>query len=341
MHYKSFFARFRRHNHRVPGVLTVFLFAALHMLKAQQLPQTSLFWLNPAQFHAAAVGGESVLVGVGTYRKQWSQFVGAPETQSLTVHAPFLRINSGVGLRIQNDMIGAHRITSADLMYRYGLFQLRNFSLSIGTGVGYHQYSLDGAALRAPDGSYNEQTGVFVHNDSNLPESGVQTGAISANVGIWLQSEQTESGITVQPAFAQPFAYTKSAGQITVRRPPHLNVYYSYEFSLGMMSIKPAVMVQSDFIKTQTNLACRVQLSDQFFGSIGVRGLGTKNVESMTFGLGGRINPKFILAYAYDSVLSPLKLASTGSHELTILYSMTKSLGAGKLPPIIYNPRFF
>lgn len=339
MRYKSYFVRFQRPGKQLLWTFTTVLFGLLQGVQAQQLPQSSLFWLNPAQFHSAAVGTESVLVGVGSYRKQWSQFAGAPETQALNVHAPIARLNSGVGLRIQNDLIGAHRITSADFLYRYRLFQMRALQVNIGAGVGYHQYRLDGAALRAPDGTYNEQTGVLVHNDNNLPESGLQTGAISTEVGLWLQSEKTEVGVTLLPAYARPFTYNDVA-QLTVQRPAHLHVYGSYIIPVGSLSVQPSLMIHSDLIKTQTNIACKVQFSDQIFGSIGVRGLGTSNVESMTFGLGGRVNPNLILAYAFDSVLSPLKAASTGSHELVIRYTMTKSLGAGKLPPIIFNPRF-
>jgi hypothetical protein len=99
-------------------------------------------------------------------------------------------------------------------------------------------------------------------------------------------------------------------------------------------------MVQSDLKKTQTHLALEIGFDGNLFAGFGLRGLGVGNVESMTFLVGGRINPNFVVIYSFDNVLSPFKTSSTGSHELVLRYTLSKNLGTGKLPPIIYNPRY-
>jgi type IX secretion system PorP/SprF family membrane protein len=319
-------------------------FVLIAMCKAaalfgQQLPQSSVYWLNPVQFHTAAVGNEQTLVATGSYRKQWSQFAGAPVTQQLNVHAPIDFIRSGVGLRIQHDANGAHRVTTAALAYRYAVIQNRRFTLSAGLGFGYAQYNLDGTALRAPDGTYNEQTGVIVHNDDYLPESGIVAGAMNLEAGLWLQSKRLEAGLTLQNAYAQSFRYTQVV-DVTIQRPQHINFYTGYQVPYGKIRLKPCVMVQSDLKKTQTHLALEVGFDGNLFAAFGLRGLGVDNVESMTFLVGGRINPNLVVIYAFDNVLLPFKTSSTGSHELVLRYTLSKNLGSGKLPPIIYNPRY-
>ena len=55
---------------------------------------------------------------------------------------------------------------------------------------------------------------------------------------------------------------------------------------------------------------------------------------------GIKLNEKITLAYSYDLTLSTLREVSDGSHEILINYNLGKPVGKGKMPPVIYNPRF-
>ncbi|MEY3249463.1 MAG: hypothetical protein RL742_1506, partial [Bacteroidota bacterium] len=83
----------------------------LGWLQAQQLPQYSLYMLNPYALNPAVAGTENTLILNGVYRQQWSDLRGAPVGQTLNAHLPVYRINSGLGLRLDNDAVGAHRAT--------------------------------------------------------------------------------------------------------------------------------------------------------------------------------------------------------------------------------------
>jgi type IX secretion system PorP/SprF family membrane protein len=307
-------------------------------LVGQQLPQTTMHWFNPFQYHVASAGSEQTLVATATYRKQWSGLNGAPETQMINGHLPLGIIRSGLGIRLQNDRIGAHGIASASLAYSYHIVQAKRFQLSAGIGADISQFSLDGSKLRAPDGTYQESTGLFTHNDDFLSESIVKTNGFGLEFGLWLQSERLSVGLSAIPSLSSP--YQLASGKVLeIKRPAHYICSVSYLFPVGeIFELQPGIFVKTDALRTQSDIFCKVNLKQNIFGGVSVRGFNP--LESISFFGGGRINQTMVLGYAYDSVFSPLNSTSTGSHEISLRYTLSKPLGVGKLPPMIYNPRF-
>ena len=106
-------------------------------LAAQQVPQYSLYALNPYAHNPAYAGLENTLVATGVYRQQWSGLSGAPATQHVNAHLPIYAISSGVGLRIENDLIGAHNTTMATMSYSYQMDVSRSTLLSFGLSAGW------------------------------------------------------------------------------------------------------------------------------------------------------------------------------------------------------------
>ena len=79
---------------------------------------------------------------------------------------------------------------------------------------------------------------------------------------------------------------------------------------------------------------------DNIFLGASFRGY-TKNAQDALIGMVGiKLSQQIKVAYAYDYTLSNLNVASQGSHEIVLQYNLGKPIGKGKLPPIIYNPRF-
>jgi hypothetical protein len=79
---------------------------------------------------------------------------------------------------------------------------------------------------------------------------------------------------------------------------------------------------------------------ENIFAGASFRGIGTKGNDAAVLFGGFKLNERTILAYSFDIPLSPLNTVNRGSHELLLRYDLNKTIGAGKLPPVIYNPRF-
>lgn len=307
-------------------------------VSAQQFPQYSLYMLNPYAYNPAYAGLENTLVANGVYRQQWSNLEGAPVTVHFNAHLPFYVISSGVGLKLENDVIGAHRTTQAVLSYDYQLELGRTTLLSIGVSAGYMQYSLDGTKLRAPDGVY-EPSG-FNHMDDFLPEGKVNAGTPVFEAGIFLQTKRLRTGISTLPAFA-PALSIKGDNSFKIEPLQHYFFTASYRIDVGdHLVVTPSGVAKTDFTETQMEISTVLQWNENIFAGASFRGFGDSDRDATVILAGFRLNEKTTLAYSFDIPLSPLKSANRGSHEIMLRYSLNRPIGAGKLPPIIYNPRF-
>lgn len=320
------------------------LWCAFGHLAAQQAPQYSLYLLNPYASNPAYAGLDNTLVATGSYRQQWSGLQGAPVTQHVNAHLPIYRISSGVGIKVENDAIGAHRTTQALLSYSYQLPLGREAVLSLGASGGYLQYALDGAKLRAPQGTYAEPgTGstVFSHNDPSLPEGKIQAGTPVGEVGIFLQAKRLELSAAVQPVFA-PILRATSKNDFALRPVRQYLVYGSYQIAAGdNLVVRPAFLMKTDITETQSEISVAARWRENTFAGLSYRGFSASARDAAVLFGGFKLNERTTLAYAFDIPLSPLKAVNRGSHELLLRYSLNRPIGTGKLPPIIYNPRFF
>jgi len=312
----------------------------LFRLHGQQAPQYSMYMLNPYAYNPACAGLENTLVATGVYRKQWTSLAGAPETQHLNVHLPLAMLNSGVGLRAENEVIGAHRTTQVLLSYSYQRELGRDALLSIGASGGYLQYTLDGAKLRAPQGTYNEPAGVFLHNDPLLPDGNVSAGTFIAEIGLHLQWDKLALGLATQPVFA-PILEAGNGGSFSIRPERHYLFTASYQVSIGREAIiTPSLLLKSDIIETQTEISAVVRWRENIFAGASYRGAVSSDRDAAVFMGGLRLNDRTMLAYSFDVPLSDLASTNRGSHELLLRYELGKPIGTPKYPPIIYNPRF-
>ena len=320
------------------NLFTPILFIYTACLSAQQTPQYSMFVLNPYAVNPAYAGLENTLVATGVYRKQWSNLEGAPVTQHINAHMPLYMLSSGIGLKVENDAIGAHRTTQAALSYNYQLEWGHSTLLSAGASAGFMQYSLDGAKLRAPDGIYTDQN--FNHNDPFLPEGKVQAGTTFFEVGIFLQMRKLQAGISMQPAFA-PVLSISGTDALKIEPVQHYYFYSSYNFDVGRnLNLKPALLAKTDLTETQAEISVVLQWNENIFAGASFRGFGASARDAAVVMAGFKLSEKTTLAYSFDISLSPLKSSNRGSHELLLRYSLNRPIGAGKLPPVIYNPRF-
>ncbi|MBK8921627.1 MAG: type IX secretion system membrane protein PorP/SprF [Saprospirales bacterium] len=317
-----------------------FIFGILSALQAQQAPQYSLFLLNPYAYNPACAGLENTLVATGVYRQQWSSLRGAPETQHLNIHLPLFMISSGAGLKVENDIIGAHRTTQAMLSFSYQLQLGRNLQLSVGASGGYLQYALDGAKLRAPDGLY-EPAGTFLHNDPLLPEGKVNAGTPAVEAGLHLQWNDLSIGLATQPIFA-PVLEDGNTGGFRLQPVQHFLGTVSYQFGVGdNLAVKPGILFKSDINITQVEISTIIRWRENIFAGASFRGMRSSARDAFVLFGGLRLNERTTLAYSFDIPVSALEAANRGSHELLLRYDLNKPIGTGKLPPIIYNPRFF
>ncbi len=315
--------------------LLLLLFLSLAIIgKAQQTTQYSLYMLNPSLFNPAYAGMEESLSLTGVFRGQWAGLNGAPAQQALTTHLPLYFLSSGVGLSFENDQIGARQYSNFSLQYNYQL-QMNLGTLSIGTNADLTQINWDGTQLKSPDGIYID--GQINHNDDLLPSDRLGEITPSFGLGVFFKSEKLSLGASMKNLNEPSVSY------ITVALPLNRHLYFmsSYEIDLtGRIALIPSIFLKSDFIESQSDMSLQIKVDGNIFAGGGVRGFNANSFDGISIFGGWQISKRMMLAYNYDISTSYLANVNDGSHEILLKYTLKEEIGKGKLPKMIYNPRF-
>ena len=76
---------------------------------------------NTLTFNPGYAGTSGMICATAINRQQWVGFKGAPSTTIFNVSAPVspFKINSGVGLMVENDIVGFDKDINLALIYSY------------------------------------------------------------------------------------------------------------------------------------------------------------------------------------------------------------------------------
>jgi hypothetical protein len=104
-------------------------------------------------------------------------------------------------------------------------------------------------------------------------------------------------------------------------------------------SIKPSLVLNSDFKEFQTDFSLMAGYKDFIFLGLNVRGYNKKSFESLSPIVS--VNPvkNLKLVYSYDVSLNKLNQVNKGSHEITLNYLLPNNK-LYKRPKSVNNPRF-
>lgn len=303
-------------------------------LEAQQQGQTSLWLTNPFGYNPAYAGLSAGAEAHAVYRQQWSGLTGNPQYHLVDAQLPLLGGMSGLGFKAENQSFGAHRFTRAGLGYAHHLRWSRSIRLSAGALLGYQQYMLDGSVLRTPQGLYQDFAGLVDHRDDQISVSRLQVGGFTVEVGGLVEIDGFQFGASIQPV------YTRVVGGGRLR--PLWIATGSYRYQAGdQWSVQSGVLLRADARSKQAELTVLGGWSGRVDAGFAYRGWPGRGSDALVMLGGLRINERSKLFYAYDLPLSSLAAAHQGSHEVLLKYALMQPIGKGKIPPIIYNPRFF
>lgn len=303
---------------------------------AQSDPQINFFMFNKTQFNPAFAGDENTIDAGAIYRQQWVGLQGAPSTQMVNVDMPTYFFKGGTGLTILNSMTGAKRTTRLNLHYAYH----HSFAFGqVGGGIsaGVVQRSFEGSELTAPEGSY--ESGID-HNDSFIPstdQSGISPGF---NLGGYFSRDDFFAGISVTNLLESKTTINTENGSANIRS--GRNYYFTSGIEIDLfkkVTWKPSVLIKSDFTATQMDFNSFFVFNDNIYGGIAFRGYSQSSKDALSGMFGFKIGSNFLVGYSYDFSLSQLNRVNSGSHEVTLNYTIPIQDPSEK-GKVIYNPRF-
>ena len=302
----------------------------------QQPTQYSLYMLNPFQYNPAYAGLNDGIELTGVYRNQWQGLRQSPIHQNLNIHFPVYRLSSGLGIDVENDKLGLEQNLKATLSYNYHLPVGSSSIVALGVGAGIFQKKIIGADIRTPEGFYAD--GIIEHNDNlSLPTADATVSTPVIDAGVYFKSEILEIGLStvnlLEPTVTGDFLSTQ------LSRNYFLTATYNFDL-LRNLSAHPSFLLKTDQIEWQSEISLLFKYDDNIFLGGSFRGYNSTTVDAVALIIGGDIGDKLRLGYAYDFTLSDLNVVSSGSHEFLLTYVLGTQVGKGKLPKIIFNPRY-
>ena len=288
--------------------LIVIALITLFDVSAQQDPHYTQYMYNLSVVNPAYAGSKENMSGGLLYRKQWVEIEDAPTTGTFFLHSPVGK-NVGLGLSAITDKIGPVEENNiyADFSYTLNLGGEHRLAFGLKGGATFHKVGLfssigNGNVLDPFDPAFSQDasksflnlgTGLFYYTNKYY---------VSFSVPNMLKARYLDyNGIKY--------------GSETL----HYFLTGGYVFDLSStVKFKPFAMIKSSFNSpTSLDLSTNFLFNDKF--EVGA----TYRLED-SFGamINYAITPNLKLGYAYDHIVSDLKITTPSSHEVILLFDL-------------------
>ncbi len=316
-------------------LIFLFLFVS-SLLHGQQVEQYSFGLLYDGLRNPAAIGRAESLRAIGIVRQQWVGLSGSPSSQYGVIDVPLGMLSGGVGLSFQQSTLGAHKVQRAKLGYSFHKPFGDHSYVAIGTMIGMMMVEYDGNKLRTPSGIYGN--GQIEHHDDLLSLVPFSGNTYGVDVGLYGRIQNLDIGLSVVNALAGKM----QIDQLTYEPQRHFFGQLGYEFDWsGAIQLKTGVQVYANSTILQSQALIMGTWNEVYSLGATIRGYGKTSQESIGGIAGIKLNEHFQLFYSYEYNILPLRNVFDANHELAIVYSLNKPIGKGRLPKVIYNPRYF
>lgn len=288
-------------------------------VKAQQDPHYTQYMYNMNVMNPAYAGSkESISFGL-LYRKQWVNIEDAPTTLSFSGHTPISK-NVGFGLSFISDKIGpiTEQNVYSDFSYTLKLGYTQRLAFGLKAGASFHKVGLRDIQSSLPDPT----EGVFGEDINDV--------ALNLGTGVFYYTNKYYVSLSVPNMLnATHLDYN---GREYGSNVSHYFFTAGYVFDLSdELKFKPSFMLKSAFnVKPSLDLSANFLYQEKF--EIGA----TYRLED-SFGamINFAITPELRLGYAYDHIISDLKVTAPSSHEFILLYDLFVPKNVSR------SPRFF
>jgi type IX secretion system PorP/SprF family membrane protein len=293
---------------------------ALLDVHAQQDPHYTQYMYNMNVINPAYAGSKENLSFGLLYRKQWIELEDAPTTFSFSGSAPVGK-NVGLGLSIISDKIGPVQESNiyGDFSYTLNLGGERRLALGLKAGMTFQKIGLRSIiqpTLPDPnDGAFQEDT-----NNSKL----------NIGTGLFYYTNNYYLALSIPNMLKSvhlDYNGVKYGNEIQ-----HYFLTGGYVFDVNPnLKFKPFAMIKSA-IGTQSS----IDLSTNFlYQEKFEAGVTYRFQDSFGLMVNYAVSPSLRIGYAYDHIISDLKVTTPSSHEIILLFDLY-------LPKkVSHSPRYF
>jgi type IX secretion system PorP/SprF family membrane protein len=307
---------------KITGLTLMLAFMVSGVTFGQQLPQFSQYIFNGLHINPAYAGYKGEPYIQSTYRSQWVNFPGAPETFTVTADLSANEGTMGFGVSLMSDNLGPARTTGGMLSYAYRIQVGAESFLGLGVSAGFSQYSIDGSMLDPND-----------RPDSEIPEGRINLITPNLNTGLFFHNKKFYAGFSVYNMIGKNALEKEDVALAYHDFHYYLTAGYLVDLS-DNVKFKPSFLIR-EVKGAPTNYDINAMFL--FMERLWVGGSYRSNMkiwnDNLQEGLSKRnavaaiieIFPtdRLRLGYAYDHNLNVLNAYRNNSHELSVGFYMT------------------
>ena len=307
---------------KITGILFMLvMLTSVNKTFGQQLPQFSQYIFNGLHVNPGYAGYKGEPYIQSTYRSQWINFPGAPETFTVTADFSANEGTMGFGFSLMSDNLGPARTTGGLVTYAYRIQTGRKSWLGLGVSAGVSEYAIDGNLLDPND-----------FPDSEIPVGTINLFTPNLNSGLFFHNDRFYAGFSVYNMIGK-----KALEKEDVALAYHDFHYYltaGYLLDLGeTVKFKPSFLIK-EVKGAPTNYDINAMFL--FYERIWVGGSYRSNMKIWNDNLQENLSNRNAVAavieifptdrlrigYAYDHNLNVLQDYRNNSHEFSIGFYM-------------------
>lgn len=286
---------------------------------AQQDPHYTQYMYNMNVINPAYAGSKESFSLGSLYRKQWVNMEGAPTTFTLSGHAPAGK-NVGLGLSFISDKVGpvTEQNVYGDFSYTLKLSDSHRLAFGLKAGASFHKVGLRDIQSTLPDPS----EGIFGEDINDV--------SLNLGLGAFYYTDHYYVALSVPNMIKS--AHLDYNGRAYGSDVSHYFLTTGYVFDLNsQLKFKPSVM-----LKSALDVSPSLDVSANFLYIEKIELGATYRLED-SFGamVNFAITPELRIGYAYDHIISDLKVTTPSSHEFILLYDLFTPKKVSR------SPRFF
>lgn len=307
---------------KITGLTLLLTFMVSGVTFGQQLPQFSQYIFNGLHINPGYAGYKGEPYIQSTYRSQWVNFPGAPETFTVTADLSANEGTMGFGFSLMSDNLGPAKTTGGLLTYAYRIQTGSKSFLGLGVSAGFSQYSIDGSMLDPND-----------FPDSQIPEGRINLLTPNLNTGLFFHNDKFYAGFSVYNMIGKNALEKEDVALAYHDFHYYLTAGYLFDLS-DNVKFKPSFLIKE--VKGAPT-SYDINAMFLFMERLWVGGSYRSNMkiwnDNLIEGLSNRnavaaiieIFPtdRLRLGYAYDHNLNVLNAYRNNSHELSVGFYMT------------------
>ncbi|NQY10146.1 MAG: type IX secretion system membrane protein PorP/SprF [Flavobacteriales bacterium] len=295
---------------RIFRTIVIAILSLVPLIGAAQ--QEALFThssFNTLEINPAYAGSREALSVSALHRSQWVSFEGAPITQNITVHSPFINENFGAGISVLNDAFGPVRRTAffADFAYRFNV--AKDAKLAFGLKAGLNLLTANYADLKLTDDA------VDLVYQSNIENKAVP----NLGAGVYYYTPDFYAGFSIPRMLSGDKTFNNSGNKVGSESKHYIFISGAIIKMNRLFDFKPGTIV-----RVTKGAPVVVDLTAVFeYDELLWAGLMYRTHDALGFLGGVNITDQFKFGYAYDwSFGFRTGTYNKGSHEVLLKYDL-------------------